>query len=124
MSAEAAEILLPGAQRALDALEKLQEGFFISRHSGKQVVEWTDPKNGPDRLSMNDAAAHYIKVLRNSTHGHGSKRRDQVARTNALLVHHDGHVPHDLALLGYLYLLDILSRTDLLALSLYQNGKV
>jgi hypothetical protein len=119
----AAEILLPAARRAVDALESLQQGFFISRHAGSSRIEWTDPSTGHVQHTLDEAAAEYIKVLRNSTHGHGSNRANQVVRTNALLTHHNGHVPHNLALLGYLYLLDLLNRPDDLRLSLYQRGK-
>jgi hypothetical protein len=121
---DAAEILLPAARRAVDALEGLQEGFFISRQAGSAHIEWTDPRTGHVCLTPDDAAAEYVKVLRNSTHGHGSNREGQVTRTNALLTHHNGHVPHDLALIGYLYLLDLLNRPDALRKSLYQNGRV
>lgn len=124
MPSAAAEVLLPAAQRALTALESLQEGFFISRHAGSTRIEWTDPQGSRIQLTPDEAAAQYIKVLRNSTHGHGSNRANQVTRTNALLTHHNGHVPHDLALLGYLYLLDLLSRPDDLRKSLYQRGQV
>jgi hypothetical protein len=120
----AAEVVLPSARRAVDALESLQEGFFISRYAGSSHVEWTDPHSGRIRLTPDKAAAQYIKVLRNSTHGHGSNRESEVTRTNALLTHHNGRVPHDLALLGYLYLLDLLSRPGDLRKSLYQRGKV
>lgn len=119
----AAEILLPAAQRALDALEILQQGFFISRHAGSSHIEWTDPHAGHVQHTLDEAAAQYVKVLRNSTHGHGSNRANQVVRTNALLTHHNGQVPHDLGLLGYLYLLDLLNRPDDLRLSLYRRGR-
>jgi hypothetical protein len=124
MPAAAAEVLLPAAQRAVMALERLQDGFFIMRHTGKSHVEWTDPRSGLNRLTPAEAAAQYIKVLRDSTHGHGSNRVNQVARTNAILTHHNGKIPHDLALLGYLYLLDLLNRTGDLSNSLYQRGNV
>ena len=120
---EAAEVLLPGAQRAVTALEKVQKGFFIQRQTGASHIEWIDPRTGPCRLTPTEATAQYIKILRDSTHGHGSNRANQAARTNALLTHHNGKIPHDLALLGYLYLLDLISRPGDLRLSLHQRGK-
>ena len=122
--AAAAEVLLPAAHRAVIALEKLQDGFFITRHAKKSHVEWTDPRTGPTRVTPAEAAAQYIKVLRDSTHGHGSNRVNQVARTNALLTHHNGKIPHDIALLGYLYLLDLLNRPGDLRKVLYQHGNI
>lgn len=40
-----------------------------------------------------------------------------------LLAHHNGEIPHDLALLGYLYLLDVLIHPRELALRLYGDGR-
>jgi hypothetical protein len=121
--AQAAEVLLPAAQRAVSALKELQDGFFIMRHTGSSFIEWNDPRTGINRITPDQAAAQYIKVLRDGTHGHGSNRPNQFARTNALLTHHNGQLPHDLALLGYLYLLDILDRPGDLRASLHQGGK-
>lgn len=123
MGADAAEVLIPGAERAVAALKDLQDGFFILRHTGGAYVEWTDPRAGIQRLTIADAAAQYIKVLRDGTHGHGSNRENRVPRTNALLTHHDGHIPHDLGLLGYLYLLDLMTRPEDLRMALYGGGR-
>jgi hypothetical protein len=124
LPAGAAEVLLPAASRALISLEGLQDGFFIARQEKKSHVEWADPRGGFKSLTAAEAAAQYIKVLRDSTHGHGSNRPNQIAQTDALLTHHNGRVPHDLALLGYLYLLDLLNRPEDLRKSLYQGGIV
>ena len=95
----------------------------MQRHTGAPYVEWTDPRMGVKRLRLADAVAQYVKVLRDSTHGHGSNRENQVARTNALLTYHDGRIPHDLGLLGYLYLLDLMTRSENLRLTFYANGR-
>lgn len=63
-------------------------------------------------------------MLRAATHGHGSNRAGRVELTNALLAHHDGTIPHDLALLGYLYLLDVLVHPEVLAKHLYGGGNL
>ncbi|GAA0716744.1 hypothetical protein Drose_36765 [Dactylosporangium roseum] len=104
MSPTAAEVLLPLAERAVAALKSVQDGFFIRSSSTK-----------PDEmkifgLSKVNAAAKYVKLLRDATHGHGAKNAGRVAETNALLANHDGTISHDLPLLGYLYLLDFMSR--------------
>jgi hypothetical protein len=44
--------------------------------------------------------------------------------TNVLLAHHDGNIPHDLALLGYLYLLDVMSRPADLRRTLHRQGRI
>lgn len=75
-------------------------------------------------LSPEAAAAEYIRVLRNATHGHGSNREAARGRTNALLAQHDGELPHDLALLGYPYLLDLLNNPSGFRRTLYNGGMV
>jgi len=50
--------------------------------------------------------------------------RKRINRTNALLASHDGHIPHDLPLLGYIYLLKILSEMDNLKKRLHYHSEV
>lgn len=106
---EAAEVLLPAAERAVAGLEELQDGFFLRRHSGTAQVELSYPDGGGRLLWPDEAAAMYLRVLRNATHGHGSNQANQVLLTNAMLAQHTGHVPHELTQLGYLYLLELMS---------------
>jgi hypothetical protein len=122
MPQDAAEILLPGAERAVAALRKVQNGFFIRDRTSSGRVEM---RLAGEEVSMEPeaAAATYIKTLRDATHGHGSNRRSQVHRTDALLAHHDGEVPHDLGLLAYLYLLDLLCHPERLAAILHQGSR-
>jgi hypothetical protein len=123
LPAGAAEVLLPAAERAVRALETLQDGFFLRRQLGTADIELPEAGGGTRRWSPDAAAAEYLKVLRNSTHGYGSNRARRVELTNALLAHHDGAIPHDLGLLGYLYLLDVLTHPEVLAKHLYGGGR-
>ncbi|MBN9795640.1 hypothetical protein DMP17_44805 [Pseudonocardia sp. TMWB2A] len=121
--AEAAEVLLPGAERAVEALEELPLGFFRARQLGETTVDVPDKHGGTRSVELDRAAAEYLKVLRNATHGHGGKTEADIRLTAALLAQHDGRIPHDLGLLGYLYLLDLLARTDELAHRIYGGGR-
>lgn len=123
MPAEAAEILLPAGRRAVEALRALQDGFFIRRQLGTATVELQLGAGQVRSLSVEDAAARYLKVLRDATHGHGSNRESSSALTEALLANHNGDVPHDVGLLAYLYLLDVLANPDRLRRTLYRGGK-
>lgn len=118
----AARILLFGVDRAARALEDLGAGFFLVEQDGT-----VDVGEGPDGqvryLDLDAACAQYIKILRNATHGHGSKRANTVALTNSLLARHNGHVPHNLALLGYVYLLEIMANPDHLKDSLRRHRR-
>jgi len=119
----AAEILLPAARRAVEALRALQEGFFIRRQLGTSRIELQLDASEIRSLSPEDAAARYLKVLRDATHGHGSNKEASTALTEALLAHHNGDVPHDVGLLAYLYLLDVLANPDRLRKTLHRGGK-
>jgi hypothetical protein len=73
-------------------------------------------------LSPEKAAAAYIQLLRDANHGHGANKPKRIEITNSLLGLHTGKMPHDLGLLGYLYLLDILLNVDRLP-QLISSGK-
>lgn len=102
---QAHEILLPAAERSVSALKRLQQGFFMMDPQGRVPVP-----GEKQPLDADKAAAQYLKMLRNATHGHGTNKQRQRHLTEALLAHHNGQVPHDIGLLGYLYLLDLLTR--------------
>jgi hypothetical protein len=124
LPADAAEVLLPAAERAVAALEQVQDGFFLGRIAGSNDLTLVYSDGRTEQMDLTRAAAHYIDVLRNATHGHGSTKKGQIDRTRALLVHHTGDLPADLSLLGYLYLLDVLANPDRLRTILYKKGEV
>lgn len=123
MPSEAAEILLPAARRAVEALRAVQDGFFIRRQLATTGVDLLLDGERVQVLSVEEAAAKYLKVLRDATHGHGSDQESSKAMTDALLAHHDGSIHHDLGLLGYLYLLDLMMNPVRLRKLLYRRGK-
>ncbi|QNI08717.1 hypothetical protein GAN17_22520 [Mycobacterium kubicae] len=106
----AAAILMPAADRALQALEQTQEGFFIQRQRGDEEVRFRLPDGSWEQRPAERATAMLLKVYRNSTHGFGPKagqrRKNEIDAS--LLVHHSGELPDDLVFLPYLYLLDTL----------------
>ncbi|SDU10610.1 hypothetical protein SAMN04489733_1180 [Amycolatopsis keratiniphila] len=122
--AGAGKILLPPAERAVKALRELQHGFYLARQLGKTEIDIRESGTIVEQMSMEKAAAAYIKMLRNATHGFGTKKASRAALTNALLANHNGDLPHDLVLLAYLYLLDIMTRPDVLSRRMYRNGRV
>lgn len=119
---EAAELLLPVARRGVGALRSMQRGFFISRQLGTADVELQLAAGKTKTISAEEATARYLKVLRDATHGHGGKGKS-IEETAALLAHHDGNVPHDIGLLAYLYLLDMLLESSRLRRCLYAGGR-
>lgn len=94
----AATVLLPSAERGVTALKELRGGFFLAATA--------------QGLTAERATAQYVKILRNATHGHGTNRASSVQENNALLARHDGEIPPDLALLGYLYLVALMDNPE------------
>lgn len=120
IDAEVAQVVLPAAERAVDALAAVQDGFFMDEHS---PISYTAPGGTTTTLDRENAAAQYIKLLRNATHGHGSNQPDAIARTNALLGQHTGDIPYNLPDLAYLYLLDLLTSPDRLRRALWGSAR-
>ncbi|CAM4356038.1 hypothetical protein MB901379_00013 [Mycobacterium basiliense] len=116
MSKEVAALLMPAADRAVDALEHVQDGFFIQRQRGDTEVRLRMPDGRWESRSPAKAAALLLKLYRNATHGFGRRKgRGAKAKTEldtSLLIHHDGQMPADIVLLPYLYLLDTLCNPD------------
>ncbi len=118
----AAAVLMPNVDRALVALRELQAGFYLPKQLGADRVAFTDESGKATSLGLEQTTAEYLRLLRNATHGHGSNRAERKALTNTLLVQHGGQVPHDLALIGYLYLLELLAEPTMLRRTLYAGG--
>lgn len=119
----AAEVLLPAGRRGVAALKRLQDGFYLQRYTGNVEVDVRGPSGVISKMDMKKAVAEYVKMLRNATHGHGTNKPGRIELTNSLLAQHDGDVPHDLGLLGYLYLIDFLMRPDVIERVFYNGGK-
>ena len=122
LPADSKALLLPTAQRALDALQSIQSGFFLSPVVGPGGVRASDRNGNAVVQPYEDAVASYLRVLRNAKHGFtgqndAGRRRDQV-----LLMAHDGDVPTDLSFLPYLYWLEIMAEPERLVRHLHPRG--
>ena len=122
--AAAHPVLMPAARRAVAALQHVQDGFFLQKQLGTDYVTFVESDGTVAQLPPDEAAAEYIRVLRNATHGHGANREENKPRTDALLANHDGRLHDDLGLLGYLYLLELMGKPDLIRRTLYCGGQV
>lgn len=102
-------VLLPRARAAIAGLEKLQRGFFLPSRLVAGGLRVPDKRGNENVVSLDKAAAAYLRVLRNAGHAFGS-RPGQQARDEILLMSHSGDLPDDLPDLAYLYLLRLLAR--------------
>lgn len=104
---QAQATLLPVARRAVAALERVQDGFFLAAQNGQPHVLLDDRP-----VLLEEAAAKYLYHLRNATHGHGGAGKKQQSEYATLLANHTGTIPTDLPGLAMLYLIDFLAHPD------------
>jgi hypothetical protein len=90
-------------------LRAVQDGFFLPSRVTATGVRLPH-RDGTDRtVTKEEAAAQWLRVLRNASHGfRGQDDRDH-ARDEALLMSHNGQLPDDVPLLAYLHLLHLLA---------------
>jgi hypothetical protein len=98
---------MPKCEKAVDALGKVADGFYIKerRVDGRLRVK---RKTGDEweEISMENAVAAYLRVLRNSTHSFLGATKDQ--RELSLLAAHTGQLPEALPDLALVHVLDML----------------
>jgi hypothetical protein len=109
LPADVAAVLLPSARRAVVALRECQDGFLPSAHVSGGQVAIPSKGGGTTRVSVDSATKQYLRVLRNTSHGFGGKDDAGRRRDELLLMSHTGELPHDFALLPYLYWLDCIA---------------
>lgn len=122
MSDAAGEVLLPMAYGAVEALRRVQGGFFLRTAAGQDSVRLRSNDGHEHLLPPEKATAIYMKLLRDATHGHGGKGKT-TEQTAGLLAQHDGRVPHEIGLLAYLYLLDVIANPDRLRRCLHVRAQ-
>lgn len=115
-------MLLPTAERAVAALAQLQDGFFLGRGSAGTAVTLSCSDGSTSQLRIETATAQYRGAARNGIHGFGA-RKGNIQQISALVVHHNGNIAADLALLSYLYLPDCSPIPTWFAGTLHRNGK-
>lgn len=115
MPPRVAEVLIPGAENAVDALERVADGFFLN--TGK--VEYTD-KRGAVRKTPLEAVGPLMRARRNAVHGFGGPEA-KTRGSHELLAQHRGDLPPGLVLLPYLYLLKVLCNLDSLRIKVERS---
>ncbi len=111
---DVAAVLLPSARRAVQALRECQQGFIPSGWVAGEQVTLPDKKLGQRAWSLEDATATYLRVLRNASHGYSGQNDKDRRRDEVVLMSHTGQIPHDFALLPYLYWLDTIANPETL----------
>ena len=105
----AREVLLPRARAAADALDRLQDGFFMSRWQREGGFLIPNASGQDQVIPRSSAASKWLRVFRNSHHGFDD-RLD--AGESRLLTMHTGDIAPQLADLAWLFLLDLMAHPE------------
>ncbi|GAB3607036.1 hypothetical protein GCM10027413_24450 [Conyzicola nivalis] len=104
-------VLMPRAEAAVEALEQVQDGFFLpSRRTATGFIR-PDKHNVETEVPIATAASEWLRVIRNSQHGYD---KTPTSHDRALLAAHTGHIPGRLPDLAWLNLLRILTFPEIL----------
>jgi hypothetical protein len=98
---------------AVDALERVQEGFFMDERRTDAGIRVTDSHGVNVVIGIETAVAEHLRVQRTSTHSF--MRTVAKPRARSLFASHTGHLPHGLPDLALLHVMDLLLRPERLA---------
>ncbi|MDC8973991.1 hypothetical protein [Mycobacterium marinum] len=107
MPPRVADLVIPKAVRAANALRAVQDGFFIKNQRKTTSVKLVNDRGDTESWDMGTATQRLLRARRNAVHGFGGLKNiaDDAVR---ILAQHDGNLPQDLVDLPYLYLLEFL----------------
>ncbi|ROR83283.1 hypothetical protein SAMN06295974_1350 [Plantibacter flavus] len=111
MPASVQTVLLPRAERAIEGLRAVAEGFFAAELLDGDGIRLPDKAGGNVTVPRVDAASEWLRVLRNSTHGFD---QGLTPRQGLLLEAHNGRVPATVADLAWLHLVYLMAYPELL----------
>lgn len=107
MPDDAARVVMTQCERAVAAVRDVGSGFHIEERRGDDGIRVKSDKGYWEVQPVATAAAHYLKVLRNSTHSFGDIARSP--REVSLMAAHEGKLPPALPEVGLLHMLRFLS---------------
>lgn len=112
LPADAQSVFLPRAERSLQVIVALEEGFFVPESAHEGTLRLPDSQGRLVPVERKTAVAEWLAIIRNSLHGFD---KTPTARDRALLAAHDGHIPGEFSDLAWLHLIDILAHPEKLA---------
>ncbi|MFK0073198.1 hypothetical protein [Arthrobacter woluwensis] len=120
MPAELHPVFLPRAEQAIEALEELEQGFFLANLAGEDEVRLPGPRGKEENVPRRQAVTEWLLLYRNSLHGFD---KTPTLRQRALLAAHDGRIPGAIADLAWLQLLALLARPESLSRFRRKTGR-
>jgi hypothetical protein len=108
LPAEVGQLLLPRCHRAVEALEQLQDGFYVHERLGSAGLQIRNRHGQLETISLPAAVARYLRVVRDATHAFhqmAQRRPDRIS----LLAAHSGELSPDLSDLAFLHFVRVLA---------------
>jgi hypothetical protein len=106
--AEVGQLLLPRCHDAVEALEQLQDGFYVHERLGPVGLQIRNKGGQLQTIPLPVAVARYLRVVRDATHAFhemAQRRPDRIS----LLAAHDGELPPALSDLAFLHFVRLLA---------------
>jgi hypothetical protein len=108
LPAEVGQLLLPRCHRAVEALEQLQDGFYVHERLGPAGLQIRNQRGQLQTIPPPEAVARYLQVVRNATHAFHQMAQHRPDRIS-LLAAHNGELPPDLSDLAFLHFMRVLA---------------
>jgi len=106
-------VLIPRCRAAVDALDAVQDGFWIPESRTPSGVRLTGLAN--EKVITNSSATTMaLRLIRNGHHGYVSNKFHSSSSDRAMLTLHDGRIPDALPDLAFFHLVRMIAFSDLL----------
>jgi hypothetical protein len=97
------QFLIPRCERALEALNALDNGWYLKERVGTHGLSINTDADQTDVRSLNQAAADYVRLVRNA--GHALRESLEKSENRSLLVSHSGQLAPEISDIAFLHFL-------------------
>src|ERR1700694_5208849 len=109
---EVASIVLPRCRRALTAIKKVKDGFYLRERITAEGLAVRTKAGQWVTISLDRATGEYVNLIRDA--GHTLREKMSSPRELSLFAAHDGSIDAEVADIPFIYLIRLLNSPDLL----------
>jgi hypothetical protein len=109
---EVQAVLLPRFENAVTSLDVVAAGFYLHERISPEGMTVPTKSGRLEVIGMDSALAEYVRLVRNSAHSFSQVVGNP--RNVALLASHTGELPPEIADLGFLHLVHMLVKPEIL----------
>jgi hypothetical protein len=106
------QFLIPRCERALEALKAIDNGWYLKERIGTRGLSISTDTDQPDVRPLNQAAADYVRLVRNA--GHALRESLEKSENRSLLVSHSGQLAPEISDIAFLHFLRLVTEPHLI----------